>query len=606
MDSDNCEESELLVPQLPRTNTVNVYIPKHLCLPSKAAILILVWTLLVGALYATAMNGSVMLAYYVMTSISDLSVTLLFPYALLAIFFLFYPLSGFLADVCCGRYRAVVVSLGVLFSATLFYCVDTSAVIAEGFQFHRATMGGAVGFGLFTLVGLLLFGVGMSAYQANFIQLGLDQLMDAPSRGLGLFIHWVMWCDVVGTCIITLLFATYYGCALHRNSNAFASVLASLPYIFLTILAILLLLSCYTHRWFYTEPGHQNPYKMVLRVLNFARKNKCPIHRSALTYHEDVKPSRIDFAKDRYGGPFTSEEVEDVKTFFRILLVLFCLGPVFILEVPSSYFVFPIFSLHAAGSGNGSVIDCTAVWILLQSGSLQYIVSVVVIPVYIWVIYTQCKRIPRILKRLWIGIFIFLLAVLSMLVIDLVGHFQKESHNSQCMFGIKLKPKAQIFLPKPLQLPWWVLLFPTILLGVGPLLVNITTLEFISAQSPHSMKGLLVGLFFAIKGVSQLFGAFSMVPFTYRKLWNKGEWKEHPPIANCAFGFFLFSIVVALIGLILFSFTARRYKYRQRGEQPYAPHIVEEIVGNNLSREMPHVYGVLSHSDSNIRICDTI
>ena len=52
-------------------------------------------------------------------------------------------------------------------------------------------------------------------------------------------------------------------------------------------------------------------------------------------------PSRLDFAKERFGGPFTTEQVENVKTFFRILLVLFAIGPVFALKVPASYFIPP-------------------------------------------------------------------------------------------------------------------------------------------------------------------------------------------------------------------------------------------------------------------------
>jgi hypothetical protein len=51
---------------------------------------------------------------------------------------------------------------------------------------------------------------------------------------------------------------------------------------------------------------------------------------------------------------------------------------------------------------------------------------------------------------------------------------------------------------------WGVLIAPSLLLGHGPLIVIATTLEFISAQSPQSMKGLLVGVFFAIRGLFQL------------------------------------------------------------------------------------------------------
>ena len=33
---------------------------------------------------------------------------------------------------------------------------------------------------------------------------------------------------------------------------------------------------------------------------------------------------RIDFGKDKFGGPFTEEEVEDVKTVLRLLPLLIC------------------------------------------------------------------------------------------------------------------------------------------------------------------------------------------------------------------------------------------------------------------------------------------
>ena len=85
---------------------------------------------------------------------------------------------------------------------------------------------------------------------------------------------------------------------------------------------------------FHTEFRCHNPYKGVYNVLNFARKHKYPIRRSAFTYCDDELPSRIDFAMERFGGPFTTEQVEDVKTFLRMLLVFVVLGPVFVLDVP--------------------------------------------------------------------------------------------------------------------------------------------------------------------------------------------------------------------------------------------------------------------------------
>ena len=56
-------------------------------------------------------------------------------------------------------------------------------------------------------------------------------------------------------------------------------------------------------------------------MLKFAAKHKAPVNRSALTYWEEDIPSRVDLGKSKYGGPFTTEQVEDVKTFLKLLVV---------------------------------------------------------------------------------------------------------------------------------------------------------------------------------------------------------------------------------------------------------------------------------------------
>ena len=60
-------------------------------------------------------------------------------------------------------------------------------------------------------------------------------------------------------------------------------------------------------------------------MLRYAWKHTCPENRSAFTYWEEDIPPRIDLGKSKYGGPFTTEEVEDTKSFFRIILLFFAL-----------------------------------------------------------------------------------------------------------------------------------------------------------------------------------------------------------------------------------------------------------------------------------------
>ena len=64
----------------------------------------------------------------------------------------------------------------------------------------------------------------------------------------------------------------------------------------------------------------------MYRVTKFARQHKVPIPRSAFTYCGDDIPSGLDPGKSKCGGPFTTEQVEDVKAFNGIKKIIFTLG----------------------------------------------------------------------------------------------------------------------------------------------------------------------------------------------------------------------------------------------------------------------------------------
>ena len=56
------------------------------------------------------------------------------------------------------------------------------------------------------------------------------------------------------------------------------------------------------------------------------KQNKYPRNRSALTYWEENYPFRLDLGKEKYGGPFIEEQVDNVK-------VVVQLAPLFIRTV---------------------------------------------------------------------------------------------------------------------------------------------------------------------------------------------------------------------------------------------------------------------------------
>ncbi len=68
-------------------------------------------------------------------------------------------------------------------------------------------------------------------------------------------------------------------------------------------------------KWLIIEPQSTQVFRNVYGVLKFAAKHKSPVNRSAFTYWEENIPSRLDLGKSRFGGPFITEQVEDVVSF---------------------------------------------------------------------------------------------------------------------------------------------------------------------------------------------------------------------------------------------------------------------------------------------------
>ena len=79
------------------------------------------------------------------------------------------------------------------------------------------------------------------------------------------------------------------------------------------VVSIVIVTNFIFKHWLGTTFQIVNPVKMIVKVLNYARKNMYPRNRSALIYWEKNYPSKLNFGMDKYGGPFSEEQVEDVK-----------------------------------------------------------------------------------------------------------------------------------------------------------------------------------------------------------------------------------------------------------------------------------------------------
>ena len=128
-----------------------------------------------------------------------------------------------------------------------------------------------------------------------------------------------------------------------------------------------------------------------------------------------------------------------------------------------------------------------------------------------------------------------------------------------------------------------ILIVQQFLSAIAQLLLYTAFFEFICAQSPHTVKGMLIGLTYSIKGLSGL------VALIFQTLFLK--WKLTYP--GCGFVYYSVNVVIATVSFIALVRVASGYKYRERDEPSRVREYAEEYY-SNIVPEKYYDYSSLS------------
>ena len=380
------------------------------------------------------------------------------------------------ADICLGRYKVIQYSMRLLWIAV----IASNTVIALQYYLVKNAATSSI-LTVFTTIGV----TASAGIIVNSLQFGIDQLTDASSSEITSYISWYTWNATLAFTIGTIF------------TKCVNRYIMSLSYFVLPLSCTLSILSdcCFNH-WLVKEPVTNNPLKLIYQVLKYAVKNKYPRLRSAFTYWEDKPYSRIDLGKNKYGGPFTIEQVEDVKTFFRILAWFGFCTPMFILFI-SLYNLF--YSQYTDNQNlkhnsvakyiKSSYYECFAI-------NLDYITILLLVPVKEFTLYPLLMKCTRCINfsiraRFLLGIFVILLYELHLLGIELVVTQTSDLHNSTCFYYVN---------EETVSLYW--LILPRVLYSIATYILLTCSMEFIAAQAPYSMRGLLLGIGLLLYGLS--------------------------------------------------------------------------------------------------------
>ena len=149
---------------------------KHICLPSKAAIVLVCLAVVMGALHAVFECVFVIIAVILVGSqYVPESVAIFTSYLVMAISVFLYPLSGFIVDVKYGRFGVMFVSMCFIVISLVFLSVAVSIVLVHPYAripfpwSHSKTI---LFFVLVTLYGIP-FRIGLTCYNANLVLINL-------------------------------------------------------------------------------------------------------------------------------------------------------------------------------------------------------------------------------------------------------------------------------------------------------------------------------------------------------------------------------------------------------------------------------------------------
>ena len=207
-----------------------------------------------------------------------------------------------------------------------------------------------------------------------------------------------------------------------------------------------------------------------------------PQNRSAFTYWENKIPSRVDLGKSKYGGPFSEEDVENVKTFWRIVAVLLSTFGFFIpyyhvITHGVMRYINTFKGATTALNGHGS----SALWLGFRSQIILLVplFELVIIPLFPKIEYFILKA----LRAIGVSYILILIALLSMIVLDLVGHFVTPG-DVVCATSL---PSTRDDLVKISFLYYSI---PLVFSGLADALSFLYVLEFIISQTPANMSGM--------------------------------------------------------------------------------------------------------------------
>ena len=369
------------------------------------------------------------------------------------------PISGIIADMYIPRAKMVSISFFISFIGSsiqsLFHSIyELDIVYIPTYLYYSIHS-----------LAICLLTVGSSGVYALLVPVGVDQLEGASEMRLKSYFSWHYWCINIGAAFAAgryFIYATNYD---DRITLLASSYLATVS---VWLALVLLMLSLHLKLVQKNKPPGGTPLKQVLGVSYCAITTRY-CHREERDY---VSRRICDYAIEENGGRYSYEQVQDVKTFYKIVFVLLCMTWYF--GVDNLYnTIFPLQGAEISGALNN--FSSTQVIFLTDCMTILFLIPLIEL------FRNRNNRFrfgfKKILNKIVLGIVFSFGAILVALALNLVNY--NFNHNLN----------IAAIIPQ------------TMLIAISECIAYVGIMEFVYAQSPYQMIGSVFGLLQLIIGV---------------------------------------------------------------------------------------------------------
>ena len=436
------------------------------------------------------------------------------------------PFFGWLADVKLGRYKVIVFA-----SLVSFICAILELIFGGVYLVSNV---------LITSIAFIVNNICFTCFSAAMLPFVTDQLIGASSDKLSSVVHWFYFFRHIG-----LFFTDVENLSVVMVDNKQYSNIATVLFTCGLSTALIIISDCLCLQWLDRTHKVTNPIKLIVQVLNYTRKHKYPEKRSAFTYLDEEHPTRIDFGKEKFGGPFTEEEVEDVKTILRLVPIVRCIS--FIANMGVKSITIDLFE-------NSFINVC------VNKAMITWFFPLFLIPLCQLVIFLIFRNwIPSILKQIGIALTLKTLGIVLLTATEIKG---LANIPSGLEGYVNCTGNTDI-----IHVEWHWSIIPNILYCSGTAMASLLLLEFIIAQAPQKMKGFVIGMSLACYGINVLTFTFDLKHIT------------------CTLCYRLPLVILPVAFYVLFLFLAKRYTLRERNREINIQAIVEEHYERYMDQE---------------------